>query len=152
MVLFFGLYNGSASFQHYINDTIREYLDIFCIAYLNDILIYSNSLHEHKRHIKIILERLRSAGFFLDITKYEFHITEVLYLRFIISTHSVKIDPAKIKTILKWPQPTCLKDMQSFLGFANFYRRFIYSYSTLLMPLVNLTKKNTPWSWTNDTQ
>lgn len=98
------------------------------------------------------MERLRSAGLFLDVTKCEFHITEIPYLGFIISTHGVKMDPAKIKTILEWPQHACLKDVQSFLGFANFYRRFIYSYSTLVMPLVNLTKKNTPWSWTDDTQ
>ena len=152
VVLPFGFCNGLALFQHYINDTLRKYLDIFCTAYLNDILIYSNSLHEHRGHVKIISERLKSASLFLNVTKCEFHITKVSYLGFIISTHSVKMDLAKIKTILEWLQPTCLKDMQSFLGFANFYRRFIYSYSTLVMPLVNLTKKNTPWSWTEETK
>lgn len=153
VVLPFDLSNGPASFQDYINDTLREYLDIFCTAYLDDILIYSNSLHEHRGHVKIILERLRSAGLILDVTKCEFHITEVPYLGFIISTHGFKMDTARIKTILEWPQPTCLKDVQSFfLGFTNIYRRFIYSYSTLVLPLVNLTKKNTPWSWIDHTQ
>ena len=98
VVLPFGLCNGPASFQHYINDTLRKYLDIFCTAYLDDILIYSNSLHEHSGHVKIILERLRSAGLFLDVTNCEFHIIEVPYLGFIISTHGIKMDLAKIKT------------------------------------------------------
>lgn len=122
------------------------------MAYLNDILIYSNSLQEHRGHIKIILERLRAAGLYLDITKCKFHITEVPYLGFIISTKGIKMDPTKMKTITNWPQPKCLKDIQSFLGFANFYRRFIYSYSNLVAPLVNLTKKDISWEWTEKTQ
>lgn len=72
-------------------------------------------------YVKIVLEHLRSAGLFLDMTKCEFHITKVPYLRFIISTYSIKMNLAKIKTILEWLQPTYLKNVQSFLGFANFY-------------------------------
>ena len=93
------------------------------------------------KYVKMVLECLKSADLFLNVTKFEFHITKVLYLRFIINTHSVKIDPAKIKIILKWLQPTCLKNMQNFLGFANFYWRFIYFYFMLIMLLINLTKK-----------
>lgn len=121
MVLLFGFCNGFTLFQHYINDTLRKYLDIFYTAYLDDILIYINSLHKHKRQVKIILKHLRSTSLFLNITKYKFHITKVPYLRFIISTHGIKMNPAKIKTNLEWPQPNYLKDMQSFLRFANFY-------------------------------
>ena len=141
IVRLFGLCNGLASFEHYINDTLRKYLDIFCTAYLDNILIYSNFLHENKRHVKIILERLRSTSLFLNLTKCEFHITEVLYLGFIINTYGIKIDSAKIKTILEWLQPACLKDVQSFFGFANFCWHFIYSYLMLVMRLVNLSKK-----------
>lgn len=75
VVLLFGFCNSPTSFQHYINDTLHKYLDISCIEYLNYILINSNSLHEHRKHVKIILERLKSAGLFLDLTKCKFHIT-----------------------------------------------------------------------------
>lgn len=88
-------------FKHYINDTLHKYLDTFCTAYLDNILIYSNSLYKHKRHVKIILEYLRNVGLFFDVTKCEFHIPEVPYLEFIISTYGVKMYPAKIKTILE---------------------------------------------------
>lgn len=146
VVLPFSLCNSLALFQYYINDTLHKYLDIFCTLYLDDILTYNNSLHKHKKHVKIVLECLKSTSLFLDMTKYEFHITKVLYLEFIISTYSVKMDLAKIKIILEWTQPICWKDVQSFLGFANFYQCFIFFYSTLIMPLVNFTKKNTFWS------
>lgn len=120
-MLFFGLCNSSTLFQYYINNILQKYLDIFCTIYFDDVLIYNNFLYKHGRHIKIILERLRSIALFLDVIKYEFHIIKILCLGFIISTHSIKINSAKIKTILKWLQSTCLKDVQSFLEFANFY-------------------------------
>lgn len=81
---------------------LHIYLDIFYTIYLDDILIYSNSLYEHKEYFKIILQCLKSASLFLNMIKYEFYITKVTYLGFIISTCDIKIDQAKIKTILKW--------------------------------------------------
>lgn len=90
----FGLCNGSASFQHYINDTLREYLDIFCTAYLDDILIYSEDELEHEVHVRKVLSRLRDAGLQVDITKSQFHITEVAFLGLIVTTKGVQMDPA----------------------------------------------------------
>lgn len=81
------------------------------MVYFNNIFIYNNSLQEYRNHIKIILKCLYAAGFYLDVTKYEFYITKIPYLGFIISIKRVKIDPAKIKTIIDWPQPKCLKDI-----------------------------------------
>lgn len=101
MLLFFGLCNGSTSFQHYINNILYKYLNIFCIIYFDDVLINNNSLHKHEKHVKIILKRLKSIGPFLDMTKYKFHTTNALCLGFIISTYNIKINSAKIKTILK---------------------------------------------------
>ena len=147
LVLPFGLCNGPASFQAYINDTLREYLDIFCTAYLDDILIYSDSLEEHQGHVRIILDRLRQAGLQVDITKCEFHTKQVAYLGLIITDKGVRMDPSKIETIVNWPIPRNVKDVQSFLGFANFYRRFIENYSVMTQNLTRLTKKNVVWSW-----
>ena len=152
LVMPFGLCNGPASFQNYINDTLGEWLDDFCTAYLDDILIYSYNEAEHEIHVKRILQKLLEAGLQIDITKCAFGVTEVPYLGLIITTKGVKIDPAKVNTIINWPLIINVKDVQSFLGFANFYRRFIYRYSKLAAPLTNLTKKNVLFEWTPECQ
>lgn len=100
MLLVLDFCNSFALFKHYINNKLCKYLDIFYIAYLDNILIYYYSLYKHKKHIKNILKCLKNTSIFLVITKYEFYIIKILYLGFIISICSVKIDLAKIKTIL----------------------------------------------------
>ena len=152
LVMPFGLCNGPASFQNYINDTLREYLDDFCTAYLDDILIYSDCEAEHEIHVDRVLKKLGEAGLQVDITKCAFHVTEVPYLGLVITTEGVKMDPAKVDTIVNWPTLINVKDVQSFLGFANFYRRFIYGYSKLASPLTQLTKKDVPFQWTSECQ
>ncbi|TKA50332.1 hypothetical protein B0A49_13656, partial [Cryomyces minteri] len=142
LVMPFGLCNAPSSFQHYMNDVLREYLDIFCTAYVDDILIYSNTLSEHKGHVRAILGKLCEAGLQADISKCEFHVQEIKYLGLIISTEGIKMDPAKTAAIRDWPQPENMRDVQTFLGFANFYRRFIKDYSKLVAPLVKLTRKD----------
>ena len=152
LVMPFGLCNGPASFQEYINNTLREHLDKFCTAYLDDILIYSDNELEHEVHVKLILRKLREAGLQADITKCEFHVTQVPYLGLIITTEGVKMDPSKIDTIVNWPTLINVKDVQSFLGFANFYRRFIYGYSRIANPLTRLTRKDVPFVWSQECQ
>ena len=115
----FGLCGAPSSFQEYINDVLREYLDIFCTAYIDDILIYSNSLKEHKDHVRKVLMALQKAGLQLDISKCEFHVTETIYLGLIISKDGIRMDPKKIETIQNWNTPENLKDVQAFIGFAN---------------------------------
>ena len=117
----FGLCNGPASFQNYINDTLREYLNDFCTAYLDDILIYSEIEAEHKIHVKHVLHKLREADLQADIIKCTFHIKEIPYLELIIITEGVKMNSAKVSTLVKWLTLMNIKDVQSFLGFANFY-------------------------------
>lgn len=147
LVMPFGLTNGPASFQHYVNDALREYLDIFCTAYLDDILIYSNSLEEHQRHVKQVLQRLREFGLQADIAKCEFHVQEVQYLGLVVSTNGIQMDPRKVSAVVHWPTPKNVKDVQSFLGFANFYRRFIRDFATKASPLTKLTKKDVSFVW-----
>jgi hypothetical protein len=150
LVMPFGLTNAPASFQHIINDVLRPYLDVFVTAYLDDILIYSDNLEDHRGHVLKVLEALTKAGLHLKPEKCEFHRQEVKYLGFIISTTGTKMDPAKITTIQEWPQPQNVKDVQSFLGFANFYRHFIKGYSSIVTPLTRLTRKDIPFTWTSD--
>jgi hypothetical protein len=146
-VLPFGLSNGPSSFQRYINEALHEYLDVFCTAYMDDILIYSSTLTEHRQHVKQVLTRLRAAGLQADIDKSEFEVQEVIYLGLIISTDGIKMDPEKIKAIYSWETPKRLTDVQAFVGFANFYRRFIDHYSDVIRPLTALSKKDVKFSW-----
>ena len=99
---------------------LREYLDIFCTAYIDDILIYSSSLKEHREHVSKILEKLKAAGLQVDVTKYKFDVEEVPYLNLIVSKNGVRMDPEKVKAIKKWETPKNVKDIQAFLGFVNF--------------------------------
>lgn len=98
-VLPFGLSNGPSTYQRYMNDTLFEYLDVFCTSYLDDILIYSDNAVEHELHVKKVLERLRKAGLQADIKKSEFSITKTKYLGFIVSTEGIMADPEKVKAV-----------------------------------------------------
>jgi Reverse transcriptase (RNA-dependent DNA polymerase) len=99
LVIPFGLSNAPATFQARINKVLHPYLDVFYTAYIDDILVYSDDLTSHKQHVRLVVKALRDAGLQLDIKKYEFKVTEVIYLGMIVSTNSVRIDPAKITTI-----------------------------------------------------
>lgn len=149
-VLPFGLTNGPATYQRYMNDVLFNYLDDFCTAYLDDILIYSDNELEHEVHVKKVLERLREAGLQADIKKCEFSVTRTKYLGFIISTNGVEVDPEKVEIIREWKEPCTVKGVQSFLGFCNFYRRFIRDYGTIARPLTRLTRQDIPFIFDSD--
>jgi len=144
MVTPFSLANAPSSFQRYINWVLREFLDEFCSAYINDILIYTNgSRSQHQKHVRIVLDRLLQAGLQLDISKYEFEQTQITYLGFVIDARErILMDPAKVKAIQEWAIPTNVRGIRSFIGFANFYRRFIPEFSHTIASLIRLTQKN----------
>jgi hypothetical protein len=100
LVILFGLSNAPIIFQAYINKILYLYLDIFCITYIDDILVYSNDLTSYKQYVRFIIEALRDAGLQFDIKKYEFEVTEITYLSIIVSTDSMRINPAKIIVIM----------------------------------------------------
>lgn len=152
LVMPFGLNGAPASFQRYINETLKEYLDDFCSAYVDDVLVYTNgSLLEHEKKVRLVLKKLQLAGLGLDIDKCEFSVKKTKYLGFIISSEyglpTVKMDPEKVQAISDWQAPTTTKGLRGFLGFANFYRSFIKEYSRICAPLTALTGKGTPWRW-----
>ena len=111
LVMLFSLCNGPASFQNYINDTLHEYLNDFCTVYLDDILIYSDNEAEHEIHVKHVLQKLEEADLQADITKCAFHVTQVSYLGLIIITEGVKMNSAKVDTIINWPTLINIKDV-----------------------------------------
>ena len=149
-VLPFGLTNGPATYQRYMNDVLFDYLDDFCTAYLDDILIYSENELEHEEHVKKVLRRLQDAGLQVDLKKCEFSVTRTKYLGFIITTKGIEVDPEKVAAIVNWKAPQNVRGIQSFLGFCNFYRRFIMDYGKVAKPLVHLTKTNTPFVFGRD--
>jgi hypothetical protein len=152
LVMPFGLTNAPASFQRSMNEILSDYLDVFCIAYLDDILIYSDNLEQHRRHVKMILRMVEEVGLTLKASKCEFHTNKTEYLGYIISPTGIEIDPDTVRAVAEWKEPTNVKGVQSFLGFANFYRRFIRDFSKITAPLTRLVRKDTPWGWRNDAQ
>jgi hypothetical protein len=149
-VMPFGLTNAPATCQQLVNDTLREYLDDFVLAYLDDILIYSKNLEDHEEQVKKVLKALEERDLRVKLDKCTFWATEVEYLGFIVSTEGIKMNPGKVKAILEWPEPTTVKETQSFLGFANFYRRFVKDYSRVATPLTNLTRKDQKFCMTSE--
>lgn len=152
LVMPFGLTNAPASFQYLMNDLFRDMIEEFALIYLDDILIYSKSLEEHRRHIRRVLHRLRENGLYANPKKSFFETQRIEFLGFVVTPDGVEMDTAKIDAIRNWPAPTSVKSVQSFLGFANFYRRFISGYSKVVTPLTNLTKKSVPFIWSPDAQ
>ncbi|KAI6789405.1 hypothetical protein KC331_g215 [Hortaea werneckii] len=151
LVMPMGLTNAPATCQQMINDTLRDLLDITVIAYVDDILIFTTgSLEQHIRDVQAVFERLNTTTFKTAPEKCEFHKKTVKFLGFIISKDGVRIDPAKTTSIQEWPTPKTVKDIQSFLGLANYNRKFIKDYSKTAKPLTDLTKKDTPFNWTQN--
>jgi len=147
LVMPFGLTNAPAAFQRWINRTLQSYIDICCIVYLDDVLIYSDSLEQHQKDVAAIVRAIRKQGMKLKRSKCEFHQRETEYLGFIINNEGVKVDPIKTVAIWDWKPPTNKKGIQEFIGFCNFYRRFIEGFSRTAKPLYDRTKKDVKWEW-----
>jgi hypothetical protein len=152
LVMPFGLTNAPSAFQFFMNDIFHDLLDICVIVYLDDILIYSADEESHKKQVRIVLERLRKHELHARPDKSFFHKDSVEYLGVIVSPKGISMDPAKVETILQWPEPQTVKEVQAFLGFANFYHRFIDNYSGITKPLNTLTRKDQPYLWTEKCQ
>ncbi|KAL0195414.1 hypothetical protein M9458_008986 [Cirrhinus mrigala] len=123
-----------------MNEVFREFLHRFVIVYFDDILIYSRNLAEHRQHVQQVLQKLRQQRLYLKLEKCEFHLPSVQFLGYVISAEGVQMDQGKVTAIQNWPQPTTIKELQCFLGFSNFYRRFIQNYSSITAPLTSLLK------------
>ncbi len=145
--MFFGLTNSPATLQWMMNDIFRDLIGEGKVTiYLDDILIFSKNLDEHRQIVKRVLQRLCENKIFLKAEKCEFEVLETEYLGVIISENSVWMDPVKIAGIAEWPTPTKKKELQSFLGFMNFYQKFIKNYLMVVKALTQLTG-NTAWTW-----
>ncbi|HVW99810.1 MAG TPA: reverse transcriptase domain-containing protein, partial [Candidatus Babeliaceae bacterium] len=149
-VMFFGLCNSPATFQAMMNSILRHLIQKgVVIVYLDDILIYTKTIQEHREVVKQVLQILEDNNLYLKPEKCVFEQPEVEYLGMIIGNGNVRMDPKKVEAIGKWPTPKTVKDVQQFLGFCNFYRNFIENFANIAKPLWNLTQKDKPWNWTS---
>ncbi|KAF8753823.1 hypothetical protein RHS01_06832 [Rhizoctonia solani] len=126
---------------------LRDLIDVTVVIYLDDILIFSEKPKDHPTHVREVLSRLMKNQLFCKLSKCHFHVTTVDYLGIVISPAGFSMDQKKIKAVTTWPTPKTVKQVQAFLGFVNYLRRFIPNFSLVARPLHNLTKKESPWSW-----
>ena len=140
-----GLTNAPATFQAFMNHIFRDMTDIFVVIYLDDILIFSNSLEDHWIHVRRALEWLQEYDLHSKPEKCLFHTQKIEFLGFMVIPDGISMDSAKTDTVSIWLTPTNLKAVQAFLGFANFYCRFIEGFSDIVIPLIRLTCKETPF-------
>ena len=139
-VMPFGLANAPATFQAYVNRALAGLIDVYLVVYLDDILIFSKDEKTHVQHVREVLERLIKWRLFIKPSKCAFHVDRVEFLGFVVSRDGVAMDPARVETIRQWPEPTCIFDVQQFVGFANFYRRFIGKWTIVSGPLNDLIR------------
>ncbi len=146
-ILSFKLTNNSILFQQYMNDVLWDFLNDFCQAYLDDILIYSKTQKKHRQHVKIILDRLQDADLQIDIQKCKFNVEETVFLKIIVSEQDFCMNFIKVKVIVNWATSTNLKEIQDFVDFINFYQCFIKNFSKLVKSFTQLTWKDTSFVW-----
>ncbi|KAJ4729345.1 Retrotransposon protein, putative, Ty3-gypsy subclass, partial [Melia azedarach] len=152
LVMPFGLTNAPATFSTLMNKLFHPYLDQFMVLYLDDIVIYSNTLEEHVAHLRKVFQVLRENELYVKKEKCSFAQREVYFLGHKIKDGMLMMEKAKVQAIQEWEPPTKIHDLRSFLGLVNYYRRFIKSYSARAAPLTDLLKKNRSWDWTEECQ
>jgi hypothetical protein len=126
-------------------------LDKFVVLFIDDILVFSKT-KEHEKHLRLVLEMLRSNKLYAKFSKCEFWLTKVAFLGHVISTGGVSADPGKVKDVLNWIPPTTASEIWSFLGLAGYYHRFINDFSKIAKPMMKLLEKNKAFEWTSECQ
>ena len=140
LVMPFGLTNAPATFMRMMDDILRPFTNSFVVVYLDDILIFSRTWEDHLQHIEEVLSTLRQHKLYANLEKCSFGMKEIQYLGYIVNEQGVHVDPTKIQVIRDWPTPRTITELRSFLGLANFYRRFVLGFSNIAWALSNVTK------------
>ena len=138
-VLPFGLCNAPGTFQSLMNDVFKDFLDDFLVVYMDDLLIYSNSVEEHAAHVRRVLQRLREHKLYAKQGKCELFRTQVEFLGHILQPGHISVDPRKLPALRSWPIPSTVYDIRQFLGLCNYFRKFIKDFSSIAAPLTELT-------------
>ena len=144
MVMPFGHTNAPATYQEVINNALQEYLNIFVIVYLDNILIYLDTMDNHVQYVKLVLDCLQRKNLLIKPEKCDFHNKKVLYFWFLSRRDGMSIDPEKLRAVKDWERPTNVKEVRSFLGFINYNQKFMERYSKKALPLTNPTIEKNP--------
>ena len=152
LVMPFRLTNMPATFQAFINNVLWEYLNQFMVIYLDDILIYFKTKEQHVQHVCKVLQALQNAGLRVKPEKSLFHFKEVHFLGFIVTPEGLWMNSEKIWSVVEWPVLKNVKEVQFFLEFTNFYRKFIEKYSKIASPLTELIRKDQKFEWSPEAQ
>jgi hypothetical protein len=146
----FGLTGAPGTFQRAMNHTLALLLRKCALVFFDDILVYNTSLAEHISHLEQVFELLSADAWKVKFSKCKFAQQQVSYLGHVASSKGVSIDPVKIEAIANWPEPSCVKELRSFLGLAGYYRKFIRHFGIICQPLTALLKKGVLYIWTSD--
>ncbi|KAL0411015.1 UNVERIFIED_CONTAM: Retrovirus-related Pol polyprotein from transposon [Sesamum latifolium] len=152
LVMPFGLTNAPATFSTLMNQVLHGFLDEFVVVYLDDIVVYSRTLAEHVEHLRQVLTRLREHELYAKVSKCSFAQETISFLGHIVERGCIRMDPKKVQAIEEWQPPSDVHDLRSFLGLANYYRRFVKGYSEIARPMTDLLKKTETWKWTPQCQ
>ncbi|VVA41094.1 PREDICTED: retrotransposon, partial [Prunus dulcis] len=150
LVMPFGLTNAPAAFMDLMNRVFRPYLDHFVIVFIDDILVYSQTLEGHKKHLRLVLRTLRRKQLYAKFSKCQFWLDRVIFLGHVISAEGIYVDPQKVEVVVNWVQPTSVTEIRSFLGLAGYYRRFVEGVASIAAPLTRLTRKDVAFEWTEE--
>ena len=147
LVLPMGLCNAPGTFMQLMNDTFRDLLDRTVLVFLDDILVFSRTKEEHIKHVREVLERLRKAQLYAKRSKCELFRDNVEFLGHRLGANGLSVSQDKVQSVRDWPAPTSATEVRSFLGLANFYRRFVQDFSKIAMPLTQLTGSTKTFEW-----
>jgi hypothetical protein len=135
-----------------MNKVFMEYLDKFLVVFIDDNLIFSKMKEEHEKHLRMVLEKLRSNQLYAKFSKCKFWLTEIAFLGHVTSAGGISVDPSKVKDVLNWMPPTNASEIRSFLGLVGYYRWFIKDFSKITKPMTSLLEKNKEFDWTEECQ
>jgi hypothetical protein len=143
----FGLINAPTHFMYLMNSVFMEELDKFVVVCIDDILVFSKSRKEHEEHLCIVLQWRRDHQLYVKFRMCEFWLTEVQFLGHVVSSEGISVDPSKVQEVLDWKPPRTMHQVRSFLGLADYYRRFIPNFSKIAKPIIDLLKKEEKFVW-----
>jgi len=148
-VMFFGLTNSPATFQAMMNKLLRDLINMRKVAaFIDDVIVGTETEEGHNKIVVEIIKRLKENNLYIKPEKCKWKVREVEFLGVVIGLDGIKMEEEKMKDVLDWPTPKCIKDVQKFLGLANYYRRFIESFISIARPLHDIVKKDQKWDWT----